>query len=55
MKQKRNQFFAKSVRNIGKTEEEIKHEKKEKILKQRLIEIGGGFELPNPKDVSFNE
>lgn len=55
MAQRRNEFFARSIRNIGKTKLQIKREENEKILKKRLIQLGGGFELHRPKSPTLNK
>lgn len=37
MKKRRNIFFAEAVRTIGKTKQQIRKEKNEKIMKRRFI------------------
>lgn len=51
IRRKRNKFFAPAIRNIGKTKEELRKEKSEKVAKKRIIQIGGGFEAPQPDTV----
>jgi hypothetical protein len=31
------------VRHIGKTKEQLRKDKRERLLKKRLIQIGGGY------------
>jgi len=43
-KERRNQYFKKGVRNIGKTKDEIKKEESKALEGKRMIKLGGGFE-----------
>ena len=51
MKDRRNIFFAKAVKNIGKNKTQIKDEKRKKLLQKRLVQVSGGFELPKMKNI----
>ena len=43
-KEKRNKYFKKGVRNIGKTKDEIKKEESKALEGKRMIKLSGGFE-----------
>lgn len=47
IKRKRNKFFAPAIRNIGKTKDELRKEKNDKVTKKRILVLGGGFEIHN--------
>jgi hypothetical protein len=54
MQDRRNEFFAHKVRNIGKTKEIIEKDKIKKLYKSRLTKLTGIFEWPKRKDLPEN-
>ncbi len=41
---RRNKYFKRAIKNIGKTREELKKEENNKLEEKRMIKLSGGFE-----------
>lgn len=51
IRRKRNKFFASSIRNLGKTKDELRKEQSEIFMKKRTIQLGAGLKLPEVMSV----
>ena len=47
MNNRRNIFFAQSVKKIGKTKDDLEKERMKYIIQKSLVKLNKGFELPH--------